>query len=97
MQDRSLVCRDCGATFLFTIGEQEFHAQKGYTNPPQRCPSCRSLRQTTPQGSSVHARPARPDFFEVSCAQCGNLTRVPFKPTQGRPVYCQPCFKARRD
>ncbi len=94
MQDLSLVCRDCGASFLFTIGEQEFHAQKGYTNPPQRCPSCRTKRQAA--SSAPPSRQTRPEFFQVSCAQCGTETQVPFKPTQGRPVYCQPCFRSRR-
>ncbi|MSP78796.1 MAG: zinc-binding protein, partial [Dehalococcoidia bacterium] len=40
-QDKTLTCRDCGQTFGFTASEQEFFQQKGYTNEPQRCPSCR--------------------------------------------------------
>jgi CxxC-x17-CxxC domain-containing protein len=93
MQDKQLVCRGCGASFLFTIGEQEFHAQKGYSHDPQRCPSCRIQRQTAPPQDS---RPPRPEFFEVQCAECQATTRVPFKPTQGRPVYCQACFRTRK-
>ena len=31
------------------------------------------------------------------CADCGVSTTVPFLPTQDRPVYCSPCFKARRE
>jgi CxxC-x17-CxxC domain-containing protein len=30
------------------------------------------------------------------CSQCGKETTVPFKPTQGRPVYCRECFQQRR-
>ena len=30
------------------------------------------------------------------CSQCGKETTVPFKPTQGRPVFCKDCFKQRR-
>ena len=37
--DKSLACRDCGAPFSFTAGEQEFYAQKGFTNEPSRCPA----------------------------------------------------------
>src|ERR1700730_16380047 len=33
-QDRSLTCRDCGAEFVFTAGEQEFYAQKGFEHEP---------------------------------------------------------------
>ena len=31
-QDKSLRCADCGATFTFTAGEQEFYQTKGYVN-----------------------------------------------------------------
>ena len=41
-QDKSLQCSDCGATFTFSAGEQEFFQSRGYTNEPKRCPSCRS-------------------------------------------------------
>ena len=40
--DKNLTCRDCGRTFVFTAGEQEFHDQKGFTNTPGRCPDCRA-------------------------------------------------------
>lgn len=41
-------------------------------------------------------RPAR-ESYDAVCAECGNATTVPFKPTQGRPVYCRDCFRSRRD
>ncbi len=40
-QDKSLQCSDCGATFTFTAEEQEFFVAKGFSNEPERCPSCR--------------------------------------------------------
>lgn len=43
--DKTLTCRDCGTAFVFTAGEQDFYAQKGFTNEPTRCPSCRSARK----------------------------------------------------
>jgi CxxC-x17-CxxC domain-containing protein len=48
--DKSLKCRDCGAEFVFTAGEQEFYAQKGFTNEPTRCPSCRRQRKSSGGG-----------------------------------------------
>ena len=44
--DRTLTCRDCGTEFVFTAGEQEFYAQKGFTNEPTRCQSCRQTRKS---------------------------------------------------
>ncbi|HEX9438151.1 MAG TPA: zinc-ribbon domain-containing protein, partial [Roseiflexaceae bacterium] len=32
--DKTITCRDCGMDFVFTSGEQEFYAQKGFTNEP---------------------------------------------------------------
>src|SRR5205814_7975447 len=43
--DKTLTCRDCGSEFVFTAGEQEFYAQKGFTNEPTRCPACRQARK----------------------------------------------------
>ena len=31
-EDKTLKCKDCGADFVFTAGEQEFYAQNGFTN-----------------------------------------------------------------
>ena len=42
--DRELTCRDCGQTFTFTAGEQEFFAMKGFKDPG-RCPSCRGAKR----------------------------------------------------
>ena len=36
-QDEKLICKDCGQEFIFTAGEQEFYAEKGFANEPQRC------------------------------------------------------------
>jgi CxxC-x17-CxxC domain-containing protein len=43
--DKTLTCRDCGAEFTFTSGEQEFYAQKGFDNEPTRCQNCRRARK----------------------------------------------------
>lgn len=45
MADKTLTCKDCGAEFVFTEGEQVFYAEKGFTNEPQRCPACRKARK----------------------------------------------------
>ena len=33
---------------------------------------------------------------KTTCSQCGKDTTVPFRPTQGRPVFCRECFQQRR-
>ena len=44
-EDKTLVCKDCGEEFVFTAGEQEFYAEKGFQNEPQRCKACRAKRK----------------------------------------------------
>ena len=36
---------------------------------------------------------ARPAMHPAVCAECGNPCEVPFRPIEGRPVYCTNCFK----
>jgi len=35
-------------------------------------------------------------FYKATCSECGQECEVPFKPTEGRPVYCNECFKKHR-
>ena len=112
MADQMLTCRDCGNSFVFTAGEQEFYASKGFSSPG-RCPDCRAerTRQRSEGGRSSQpsfgyndyssSAPSRSDrgerqLFEAICASCGVTTQVPFKPRGHRPVYCQTCFGRQR-
>ncbi|MBC7544650.1 MAG: hypothetical protein H7338_18160 [Candidatus Sericytochromatia bacterium] len=38
---------------------------------------------------------ASPVSHSVICSACGITTRVPFEPTQGKPVLCRPCYDKR--
>ncbi|HRY45360.1 MAG TPA: zinc-ribbon domain-containing protein, partial [Thermoanaerobaculia bacterium] len=48
--DKSIACIDCGAPFTFTANEQEFYAQKGFSNEPKRCKICRDKRKNSGMG-----------------------------------------------
>ena len=50
--DKSIQCSDCGTTFTFTAGEQEFFASKGFTNEPKRCPQCRRAKKEQKNNSA---------------------------------------------
>ena len=96
-EDKNLTCIDCGQTFVFTAGEQEFFAQKGFQNEPKRCKACKTAKRSG--GSGIGAGMAgggTRELHEVTCSSCGQKTTVPFKPTSDRPVYCRTCFQARR-
>jgi CxxC-x17-CxxC domain-containing protein len=36
------------------------------------------------------------EMTKVTCSDCGVETEVPFKPTEGRPVYCRECLPNHR-
>ena len=96
--DRTLTCVDCGAEFVFTADDQEFHASRGFTNEPARCPSCRAARRGRVGGESTGfggERPAR-QMFSAVCSNCGGEALVPFEPRTDRPVYCSECFESVR-
>ena len=83
-EDKTLVCKECGSEFVFTAGEQEFYVERGFQNEPQRCKACRDARKNA-------TRPAR-ELFTTTCAKCGKEAKVPFQPSNDRPVYCSECY-----
>ncbi|MBM7866516.1 zinc-binding protein [Heliobacterium gestii] len=93
-QDKYLTCKECGSEFLFSASEQEFYAEKGFTNEPGRCAGCRAARKAQ-RGGSTEPRQER-QMFPAVCASCGVETSVPFQPRGDKPVYCRDCFNNRR-
>ena len=87
-EDRSLTCRDCGESFVFSSGEQAFFASKGLTNDPQRCPTCRAAAKRARNASPGGSR----EYHAAICNSCGGQAVVPFQPRNDRPVYCSTCF-----
>ena len=87
-EDKTLVCKECGNEFVFTAGEQEFYAERGFQNEPQRCKSCRDTRKNAARGPR--------EYFTAVCAACGGEAKVPFEPKSDRPVYCSECFAKMR-
>jgi CxxC-x17-CxxC domain-containing protein len=51
--DRTLTCSDCRSEFTFTASEQDFYAQKGFSEP-RRCPSCRAAKKAARDGGSSY-------------------------------------------
>jgi len=94
-RDKTVACKDCGDEFVFTVGEQEFYAEKGFANEPSRCKSCRSARKAGGDNGRRGGGVKR-ELHPAVCAECGASTQVPFIPKNDRPIYCSDCFQARR-
>ena len=94
--DKVLNCRDCGREFVFSASEQEFYAEKGFTNEPGRCPECRQAKKAQSGDRGGFARGGQREMFPAVCATCGKSTQVPFQPSGEKPVYCRDCFQPRQ-
>ena len=124
--DRTLTCADCGQEFVFSASEQQFYADRGFSDP-RRCPTCRRARKAARTGGTGggysaigsgyssggggygsggggysggggggYRERAPREMFEAVCSNCGKTASVPFRPTSGKPVYCDDCFSRRR-
>ena len=88
-EDKTLVCKECGKEFIFSAGEQEFYAERGFANEPQRCKPCRMARKQ-PQ------RTENGEPYAFICPICGKPDTVNFQPREGgRPLLCRECHAKR--
>ena len=106
--DKTLVCQDCNQEFVFSASEQQFYADRQFSEP-RRCPSCRAARKAQRGdfgGGSSHMggggggrggySSGPREMFSATCSSCGREAQVPFRPSGAKPVYCSDCFTARR-
>lgn len=83
LEDKLLVCKDCGNKFIWTAGEQQFFVDKGLQNIPKRCKICTAkykeqLREKHP-------------LWWVKCTKCGKKAEVTFEP-KSDDILCEDCF-----
>jgi len=57
----------------------------------------RGGRPDFPRKSFGGPREERAEMHEATCHKCGKNCEVPFRPVQGKPVFCRDCFTAGRD
>ncbi|MFA5210969.1 MAG: CxxC-x17-CxxC domain-containing protein [Patescibacteria group bacterium] len=87
------ICDDCGAKFTLPFRPNE--------GKPVYCEECFD-KQNGGAGRRPERRDRREDRrergfedrqkFEAICDSCGEKCLLPFKPTAGKPVYCDNCF-----
>jgi CxxC-x17-CxxC domain-containing protein len=94
--DKTLTCADCGASFTFSADDQAYHQERGFTNEPRRCPSCRAARRDERNGGSSGGYSQQREMFSATCSRCGKEAQVPFQPRGDKPVYCSDCFRSQR-
>lgn len=109
--DKTLSCIDCNQAFTFTANDQQFYAEKEFSEP-RRCASCRAAKKAARGDSGGYGSGSsygsgggygggssyggQREMFTATCDGCGGEARVPFRPTGTKPVYCSNCFSTRR-
>jgi hypothetical protein len=85
MPDKTIKCRECKQDFTFTEGEQDFYAQRDFSEP-KRCKPCRDARKAKRQNKTDGRNDSdtEPDW-QTPCENCG---QVPTLPMTG---MCGPC------
>jgi hypothetical protein len=81
-KDRTLICKTCGNEFTFTAREQEFFAQKGFSNDPKNCSNCREKAKKDKVGRENY----------ITCKSCGKTEKVSFQLVGSPYLLCDDCF-----
>jgi len=81
-----VVCDKCGKNC-----EVPFRPSGG---KPVLCRDCFGQQRNKHQGRSGdrHNRSSDRKMFQAVCDKCGKNCEVPFRPTAGKPIYCNECF-----
>jgi CxxC-x17-CxxC domain-containing protein len=83
-------CSDCGASC-----ELPFRPSG---DRPVYCSNCFGKQDAGSRpnkfGGDRHERPRFEDkqMYDARCAKCGKDCQVPFRPRDGKPIYCSNCF-----
>ena len=48
-------------------------------------------------GNFNRGRSGPRQLFPATCSECGQECKVPFKPTEGKPVFCRDCFQSKKE
>jgi CxxC-x17-CxxC domain-containing protein len=49
-----------------------------------------------PRGGSGGGFQQNREMHKTTCSECGKECEVPFKPTEGKPVYCKECYSSKK-
>jgi len=102
MEDREMhkaTCSDCGkeceVPFKPTEGKDVRCQDCFRKNKPQRSNFGGGNRNSGGNNRRFDRGPR--EMHKATCTDCGKACEVPFKPTPGKDVRCQDCFRASRN
>jgi CxxC-x17-CxxC domain-containing protein len=91
--------RECEVPFKPTSGKPVYCSscfEKNQNEDPRRSGRERSFRKSTGRDFKERGfggkNSDRPVMHDAVCDKCGEECEVPFRPTKGKPIYCDKCF-----
>ncbi|MFB3896182.1 MAG: CxxC-x17-CxxC domain-containing protein [bacterium] len=82
-------CSDCGTETTLPF--------QPTGDRPVYCRDCFAKRRPARMGGNRSFGDRPRQEFKAVCSDCGSETTVPFRPTEGKPVYCRDCFMKRKN
>jgi CxxC-x17-CxxC domain-containing protein len=69
-----------------------------FAGPPRGAPQDGGFAAGPPGEDAARMQRRRPtaEMFSITCNSCGVHAEVPFRPAEGRDVFCQACYRARK-
>ena len=89
--DKTITCVDCGAEFTFTADEQQRFAERGFTNEPKRCKTCRDAKKAA--GGGAGGGGGRGGYGGGGGGGGGGGRSFSSGPRQMYPATCAACGK----
>lgn len=91
-----------GGPGVYRHDDGQYRAPSGHVDGPQSYGRQDRPRRPAPGNGNGNGNEAGPrrrpqgETFSITCDSCGTRAEVPFKPAEGREVFCQPCYRARK-
>ena len=70
LHDKTIICKNCGKKFTFTVEQQDFYIQNHLPGVPSRCPECRNVAKNKALQEAIENPSKRATY---TCCQCGKL------------------------
>ncbi len=86
------ICADCGAKFDLPFEPR--------TDKPVFCNDCFKNKKNQDQGRGDYRRGSdnrNREMFSAVCDKCGSKCEVPFRPSGGKPIFCDNCFTKNKN
>ncbi|APR82896.1 Hypothetical protein A7982_08245 [Minicystis rosea] len=84
-----------GGPGVYRHNDGEYRAPSGQIEGAGFARGDRPRRPPTAEAAAPRRRPDA-EMFSITCNSCGSNAEVPFKPAEGREVFCQACYRARK-